>query len=212
MDNNSAVNEKAPLSGNGKLFVIIGKSSSGKDTIFKSILEDSSIPLKRLITYTTRPIRSGEKEGNEYHFTDAAGLAALESAGLVVEKRTYDTIYGPWTYFTAINDNIRLDKESYIVISTPTGFLSLKDYYSKKGIEVIPIYIYVDDYVLLTRAINREHSQQNPKYTELCRRFIADSKDFSDKKLSDANINVKFTNDKLSVCIEDVKKYILSFF
>ena len=53
---------------------MIGKSSSGKDTIFQSLLENKELGLKPLILYTTRPMRDGEEPGVQYHFTDEQGL------------------------------------------------------------------------------------------------------------------------------------------
>ena len=45
-----------------KIFYIMGKSSSGKDTIYKKIRE--KLPqLRRITPYTTRPIREGETDG-----------------------------------------------------------------------------------------------------------------------------------------------------
>ena len=50
----------------GKIVYLMGKSSTGKDTIFKKLLEDKSLALKNIVPYTTRPIRGGEKDGQEY--------------------------------------------------------------------------------------------------------------------------------------------------
>ncbi len=44
----------------GKIFCVMGKSASGKDTIYNKILQDDSLMLSRIIPYTTRPIRDGE--------------------------------------------------------------------------------------------------------------------------------------------------------
>ncbi|NTV78326.1 MAG: guanylate kinase, partial [Clostridiales bacterium] len=54
----------------GKIFYLMGPSSSGKDTIYKRLLGEKELELHTLVTYTTRPIRVGETEGVEYHFTD----------------------------------------------------------------------------------------------------------------------------------------------
>ena len=54
----------------GKIFCIMGKSATGKDTIYKKILQNSELKLRRIVSYTTRPIREGEEEGVEYYFTD----------------------------------------------------------------------------------------------------------------------------------------------
>ena len=51
----------------GKIFYMMGKSSSGKDTVYKEIRKE--LPeLKTLTLYTTRPMREGEKDGVEYYF------------------------------------------------------------------------------------------------------------------------------------------------
>ena len=52
----------------GKIFCLIGKSSCGKDTLYKRILSNGSLPLKTLVSYTTRPARIGETDGVEYYF------------------------------------------------------------------------------------------------------------------------------------------------
>jgi guanylate kinase len=54
----------------GKIFRLMGKSSSGKDTIFRKLLQQENLQLKPIILYTTRPIRKNEKQGREYHFTN----------------------------------------------------------------------------------------------------------------------------------------------
>ena len=81
----------------GKIICLMGKSSSGKDTIYKNLLEDKSLGLRKLIPYTTRPMREGEQEGVEYHFTDEAGLARLQEEDRVeylgVNRQVFD--YGP---------------------------------------------------------------------------------------------------------------------
>ena len=85
----------------GKLFYVIGKSATGKDTIFQKLLENESLALKPLVLYTTRPMRAGEEQGVQYYFTDEAGLTELQNAGKVIELRAYDTVHGVWKYFTA---------------------------------------------------------------------------------------------------------------
>ena len=52
----------------GKIFCVMGKSASGKDTIYNKILQDDSLMLSRIIPYTTRPIRDGETQDKDYHF------------------------------------------------------------------------------------------------------------------------------------------------
>ena len=81
----------------GKICYIMGKSSSGKDTVFKKLKE--MLPQFRTITlYTTRPIREGETDGVEYYFTDEKKLERMEKQGTVIEMRAYDTKCGVWKY------------------------------------------------------------------------------------------------------------------
>ena len=76
----------------GKIYYVMGKSASGKDTIYKRLVKE--LPeLGTVRMYTTRPIRDGETNGVEYIFTDEKQLQAMKDAGKVIECRTYDTIY-----------------------------------------------------------------------------------------------------------------------
>ena len=47
------------------IFVLMGKSSSGKDSIYRELMKDPALALKSVTIYTTRPMRDGEKEGRE---------------------------------------------------------------------------------------------------------------------------------------------------
>ena len=46
----------------------MGKSCTGKDTIYKRLVADKELNLNILVPYTTRPIRKNELSGIEYHF------------------------------------------------------------------------------------------------------------------------------------------------
>ena len=86
----------------GKIFYIMGKSSSGKDTIFQEIFRRQTWNLKKIILYTTRPARADEKDGEDYFFVNEETLKEMEIAGQVIELRAYQTIHGVWKYFTAV--------------------------------------------------------------------------------------------------------------
>lgn len=192
----------------GKIVYIMGKSSTGKDTIFKELLRKSRYSYKTIVSYTTRPIREGEKNGNEYFFTDEAGFQKLKAEGKIIEDRCYDTIHGPWRYFTADDGQIDFSG-NYITIGTIESYLKMCEYYGKD--KIIPVLVDLDDGVRLQRAINREKKQENPKYEELCRRFLADSKDFSDEKVKEAGIETRFFNNELSVCLKEIDGYIQKY-
>lgn len=186
----------------GKLFYVIGKSSSGKDTIFQRLLEEKSLKLQPLVLYTTRPMRAGEQPGVQYHFTDEAGLSRLQKAGKVIELRAYDTVYGVWKYFTADTETTDLSRQDYIGIGVLESYRALRDYYGAE--RVIPIYIEVEDGERLQRALDRERAQEKPRYAEMCRRFLADSEDFSEEHIREAGIEKRFYNRDLDTCIEEI--------
>lgn len=190
----------------GKIFCIIGKSSTGKDTIYRFLLEQKELKLKKIVTYTTRPMRAGEQDGVEYFFCDDKRAEELEAAGKVIELRAYHTIYGVWKYFTVDDGQVDFGKESSIVTSTVEQYLKLREYYGKEN--VVPIYIEVEDGERLERAIARERQQVTPKYEEMCRRFLADAADFSEEKLKEAQITRRFVNDSLEEVEEEILSYI----
>ena len=190
----------------GKLFYVLGKSATGKDTIFRELLEKADLGLKPLVLYTTRPMRAGEEQGVQYHFTDEAGLRKLETVGRVIELRSYDTVYGVWKYFTADTEATDLAQQDYLGIGVLESYLALRDYYGAE--RVVPLYIEVEDGERLQRALDRERAQQEPKYAELCRRFLADSEDFAEEKIAEAGIEKRFRNRDLKESIEEISEYI----
>ena len=82
------------------------------------------------------------------------------------------------------------------------------EYFGKEC--MLPIYIEVEDGLRLQRAIKREQEQDVPHYEEMCRRFLADSEDFSEENIAKAGITRRFSNNgELEDCISEVKSAIL---
>lgn len=192
----------------GKIYCVMGKSSSGKDSIYHEILSRSELSLKRIVPYTTRPIREGEIPGREYHFCDEATVQRLTDEGRIIELRSYMTVHGEWKYFTVDDGQIDLLQHDYLYIVTLEGYKKIVEYFGKEHVE--PIYIYVEDGERLMRALSRERQQKEPKYAELCRRFLADSADFSEENCKDAGIDRRFENKDLEKTIQEITEFILS--
>lgn len=191
----------------GKIFCLMGKSSSGKDTIFKAILHDCELNLYPIIPYTTRPIRHNEKQGREYYFVDESTLESYRAMGKIIEQRDYNTVNGIWSYCTIDDGQIKLHEANYLIITTLEAYKNLQNYFGVAY--VIPIYVYVEDGVRLQRALDREKKQTYPNYEELCRRFLADNMDFSFEKLTALGVTVSYTNEDLKACIVNIKADIL---
>ena len=189
-----------------KIFYLMGKSASGKDTIFRHLQEDGEFSFQTVVPYTTRPIRTGEVDGEDYFFTDEAGLEKIRQEGKLIELRTYQTAHGPWNYFTVDDGQFDLAQSSYLMIGTLESYRSLRAYFG--GTRLVPIFIDLDDGLRLQRALDRERAQEAPKYKEMCRRYLADLEDFTEEKIAEAAIDIRFYNNDLMVCIDQIKAYI----
>ncbi|MGN0249202.1 MAG: guanylate kinase [Lachnospiraceae bacterium] len=192
----------------GKIFYLMGKSSSGKDTIYNKLLQNKKLNLQKIVLYTTRPIRAGEENGIHYYYVDEKKTDELIMAGKVIELRAYDTFYGVWKYYTVCDDQIDLEKSDYLMIGTIESFQKTKAYFGSE--RVVPIMIELDDGVRLQRALDRERKEEHPRYEEMCRRFLADSNDFSAEKKREAGIEKEFYNQNLEECLHEIEAYILS--
>jgi len=189
-----------------KIFFVLGKSCSGKDTIFRYLKEKKELNLKTVVGYTTRPMRVGEENGKEYFFVDRDELEKLKGEGKIIECRDYNTVYGIWSYFTVDDGQINLGKDNYLYIGTLQSYMEMTKYYGDDV--VVPLYIEVETGERLSRAVKREREQSNPKYTELCRRFIADEEDFKEENIRKAGINKRYINSDLDKCISEIVETI----
>lgn len=189
-----------------RIIYIMGKSSSGKDCLFKE-LKRQRPELKEIVPYTTRPIREGEQNGVEYYFVDEEELRDLELKGKIIERRAYNTKHGIWNYFTVDDGQINLSgQDDYIVIGTLESYAAMKAYYG--GERIVPVYVEVEDGLRLFRAVERERAQAEPKYAEMCRRFLADSEDFSEENLAKAGIVTRFQNDDFEKCLDEICAFL----
>lgn len=185
-----------------KIFVIMGKSATGKDTIFKKLVQNKYLNLKTVVSYTTRPMRCGEKDGVEYFYVNIKRLEELLKENKVIEHRSYNTCHGVWNYFMVNDDQIELDKWNYIMIGTLESYEQIRKYFGMD--KVYPIYLEVDDGIRLERALAREKMQQVPLYVEMCRRFIADEEDFSKDKILKQGIIKTYNNLDVTLCLKQI--------
>lgn len=186
----------------GRIYYLLGKSATGKDTLYKEILKRR--PKLRTVTmYTTRPIREGETDGVEYFFTGREELERQLASGKVIESRTYQTIAGPWTYYTVDDGQFDVaDDESCLMIGTLESYEKMCAYFEVG--KMVPVYIEVPDGIRLLRAVKREENQKKPNYREVCRRYLADEKDFSEENLFRLGITKRYQNTDMEMCVEEI--------
>lgn len=193
----------------GRIFVIMGKSATGKDTIYKHLMERKDCVLKKVVIYTTRPIRSGETEGIEYFFVNPEKLPDYENSPKLIELRTYHTMLGLWHYFTMDDGQIDLSAQDYLMISTLAGYERLRSYYGETA--VVPLYIETEDRERLMRSVAREERQQQPNYAEVCRRYLADETDFAEEEIKRLQIRKRYQNQDLERCLAEIWQDIEAF-
>jgi len=190
----------------------MGKSSTGKDTIYKKITE--KIDIEEYVSYTTRPMRDEEKDGREYHFISEDKMNMYKQQGSMIECRTYQTVHGPWMYAT-INDEQFHKTGNMITVGTLESYQKIKKYLdeNKTNIRLYPIYLQISEELRRDRAIQRENKQKNPDFKEMERRLEADNIDFADENLKKCGINEKntFLNIDLSECVTYIEEYIKKF-
>lgn len=187
----------------GKIYAVLGKSATGKDTIYKRLLENEALSLKEVVTYTTRPMRNGEKNGVEYWFTTEEELREYERQGKVIEQKCFHTVCGDWYYYTVDDGQVDLSKSDYLmIITTLERYENTRAFYGKE--KIVPIYVELDTGIRLERALMREKQQKEPKFLEICRRFLADENDFPEELIHKLEIEKRYQNKDLNQCLSEI--------
>lgn len=141
-----------------KKILIVGKSASGKDYLIE-FLKDKG--LKRSISYTTRPIRENEIEGETYNYVSEHKFEDMILHGELIEYHKFNS----WYYGNTIIDF----NEKDVFIKTVYGIEQIQKYRS----ECFVIYIDINLETRRKRLFNRKDSNDSIE-----RRIEADEKDF----------------------------------
>lgn len=178
------------------ILVLIGKTCSGKDTIVKELVKKHKY--KRIITYTTRPMRKGERQDITYHFISEDDFKHKIEEGFFAEWKTYDTEFGVWHYGTAFKD-LENSKDNSVIILTLDGFREVKD---KLDDRVTSIYIYANNSTIKKRLASRGDDKNEAE-----RRLEHDNEDF--KGIENEVNRIIYNNDGAD--IKEVVQKILEF-
>lgn len=148
-----------------EIIAIIGKSASGKNTIFNEVLRQSQEPLNRIICFTTRPPRENEINGQDYIFLTSEELIEKFDANEIAEVHYFNG----WGYGT-LHSAIRADMPN-IGVFNPDAVLTLLE---ENEYDVKIYYINASDKARLMRSLSRE---KNPDIDEIVRRYQAEKKE-----------------------------------
>lgn len=148
------------------MIILTGKSGSGKNAIQEELIKDGKY--KRVVTYTTRPMRDGEIDGVTYHFISSYEFLSRQFEGFFAETTHYDVASGDRWYYGTSNECF--DADNGVLIMNPDGIKAIE---KRKDINYTTFYIMCDKKTLKNRLKKRG---DNPK--EARRRRKADKKDF----------------------------------
>jgi len=172
------------------IIILIGESASGKSTLEKELVNRG---FNKIISYTTRPIRQGEKDGVDYHYISEEEFLNKLNNGFFAEY----TIYNSWYYGIAVPDC----KDNSVVVVEPHGFSQLKKI---DRLNIISFYIKVDERERLIRMVRR-----GDNLLEVFRRIFSDQGvfQFIDQEVNyvidnNSNINIDNVVDDIVEIIE----------
>lgn len=160
------------------MLLIIGKSCAGKDTIQKELIK---MGMKSVVSYTTRPPRQGEIDGETYHFITQEEFLEKYHNDFFAETTAYNVASGEtWYYGSAVED---LTDEKVIIVN-PHGLRQLKNI---KSLNPITFYITAGEETIWNRLRERGDNA-----AEARRRLNADDEDFAD---IENDVDFSFSND-----------------
>ena len=176
-----------------KVIALFGKSASGKDTLQKWLVRKYP-NTKGIVSCTTRPPREGEKDGVDYNFLSVEEFTKKVLDGTMLEA----TSFRDWFYGTPLES---LDP-SVINIGV-FNIAGLEAISADTRLDVYPIYVWADSKTRLLRSLKRE---SRPNCEEICRRYLADEKDFAeldeDFEFAFFNNSEKHTDEKLASALK----------
>lgn len=180
-----------------KIFVILGKTLSGKSSILKMI--EGNVEASRVVTFTNRPKRDGEESGVDYYFVNHDQALGFILGGYSIANRHYEPhnsvrgIY-PW-YYGILNEDLQEEGDKYLVTDLE-GFKELKEYY-----DVVSIYLNITPSEQKKRASSRGSSLDE----ETKRRIEDDDIVFDGfQKKADFVINAGGPIDKVAKEVMDI--------
>ena len=179
------------------IIVLVGKTASGKTTVANELCKNHHY--KRIITYTTRPMRDNEVQDVDYHFISDEQFNKMVENNEFTEYKRYNTAHGVWSYGSVVTSEQELSDDCYVIILTPQGLRDL----SKKMSRYIAFYLNVSFESQLERLKKRGDEEQ-----QIIKRLQNDAKDF--ENVFDI-VDYNFYTDVLSSSPQRVANMIRNF-
>lgn len=181
--------------GSSAMFVICGKSGSGKNTIANELIKRS---YRMIVTYTTRPKREGEEDGVTYHYIDDSNFDRRVREGFFLEYKEYNTAEGVWYYGSSLSDEDIQDEKAFIILS-PSGVKAVR----ALDKSIVMIYLYANRGTIKERLLKRGDNKN-----ESARRMMHDIEDFAG--LTGLGLKIVYNNlgDQVSDVADRIERII----
>lgn len=174
------------------IYAIVGNTLSGKSTLVRDLVTSTGI--KQVVTYTTRPMRKGERDGVDYHFISSEEM----DNGNYFGRRDFHTVYREEPYSYAMSKDDMLPFGDAIIILDPQGVRAVKDEIGHSNVTTVYIDAPID--LLIERGKHRGDSEE-----EVQRRLHADKDLFiSAKYFADILLDPS-KDDMLSYMYDELK-------
>ena len=137
-----------------KLFIYTGPDGSGRKTIAKMVA--TMFDMETVLSYTTRPARHYEKDGEDYHFIEEATFKNMEKNGDFLESVEIDGFH----YGIKEEDIVNVFAKNSLVYLTlnPEGTEKLKQMYGER---VIRLFVFADRETVYHRQKDRQDSEDD---------------------------------------------------
>jgi guanylate kinase len=182
---------------NGELIIISGTTCAGKDTVVKSLLKKNK-NITKSISYTSRPIRTGEKDGVDYFFVSKEEFEKKIEDDDFLEYACvqYGAYYG--TPKREVIELLEQGKDVVLVIDVQ-GAQIIKEKYP----ETLLIFIMAPSMKEVKKRIIARGGETK---TQIIERFKV-----AYNEINEVNkYNYVVVNDDLDACVEKVRSIIIS--
>lgn len=177
------------------MIVIIGKTASGKDLMVRKLCSDYGY--KKIVTYTTRPMRKGETNGITYNYISNEEFKQKIDENFFVEYKSYQSEFGEWLYGISKESILNSDDKS-IIILTPQGYRDIL--FNYPNLSHKSIYLYANNNTIKGRLMKRGDNK-----AEADRRIKHDNEDFKGVEM----LTHKIVYNNFDYHVDDVLNKIL---
>lgn len=185
----------------GKLFIVSAPSGAGKTTLVLAALESlvGQCHIERVITYTTKTPRPGEKHGHDYYFISQEDFLVKVGQGFFIE---YSTAYAHY-YGTPRHIVERLAAGiSYILVIDRVGAKQIKQQTDK----VVLIWIDIPDIKTLENRLTNRNTETEK---ELKQRLLLAQQELLEEK-EENFYQYHICNDVLENALQELLSVILA--